>query len=339
MQYDLMLLTLSTADSILKIEGRFPIEGNCTRRVLSDGLEPGGEGNLMIVFSRMGGKVLPVGPLGDDYYGDFLRQSYRELGIDVSRLYTVSGHRSSVARCVIDEAGIHSFISAITTCEQTDAAPFLEQFEHCRSLFLSGYYMTDRSDAYCEISRLLALRAKERGVPVFFDPGPLAASILPDMLETVLSCSTVIALNSDETVMLTGESDPERAGRILSERTDALLLLKAGARGCYAVGKSLAGHWYPAFPVQTVDTMGAGDSFLGAFAYAWLQDWELASCVTFANAAGAVKASKFGTGTKVPTFDEMVAILEQNGYTVPEACRKARCFAGLWQSKPSERSQ
>lgn len=339
MQYDLMVLTLSTVDSILKIEGRFPIEGGCTRRVLGCGLEPGGEGNLMIVFSRMGGRVLPVGPLGDDHYGAFLRQSYSEQGIDVSRLRTVRGYRSPVANCVVDEAGVHSFLSTITSCDFGSASLFLEQFETCRALFLSGYYMTDRADPYCEISRLLALRAKERSAPLFFDPGPLAASILPDMLETVLSCATVIALNDEEAALLTGEHDPALAGCLLSERTDALLLVKAGSKGCYAVGRNVPGRRYPAFPVRMVDTMGAGDSFLGAFAYAWLQDWELETCVTFANASGAVKASKFGTGTKVPTFDEMLAILEQNGYTVPEICRKTRRFTGLRLHKPTDREQ
>lgn len=332
MQYDLMLITRSTVDSILQIAGHFPIEGGCTRRVLSTGLEPGGEGNLMITFSRMGGSVLPVGPLGDDAYGRFLRQSYRQEKIDVSQLKTVPGYCSPVATCIIDEGGAHSFLSTLTGCDFEGEALLLEQLAKCSGLYLSGYYMTDAKDPYYTTSCALARFAQRRSIPVFFDPGPLAASILPEALETALSCSSVISLNAEEAACLTGEYDPERAGIALSKQTCALVLVKAGSCGCYAV-RNAKGEWYPAFPVQTVDTMAAGDSFLGAFAYAWLRGWDRDTCIVFANAAGAVKASKFGTGTKVPTFDEMVSLLEQNGYLIPEACKKARHFETLQLKK------
>lgn len=327
-KYDVLLLTESTLDIILEIEGSFPILGGCTRRVKNTFLEPGGEGNILIMFSRMGGKILPVGPLGDDYYGTYLRNAYKKQGIDTSCLKTVKGFDTPVANCIIDEQGEHSFVSYLKGCEFVEEEEVAKLLEECGGLFVSGYHIVDADSAFFRLTLRLIDAAKKQGIPIFFDPGPLAGQMEQRALQKVLANSTVISLNNEEACSLTKCVDEETAAEKLAEQTNGVIVVKAGGQGCYVwfEGK---GKWYPGFQVKVVDTMGAGDSFLGALMYAWVKGFDMDTCFILANAAGAVKTAKFGTGTKVPTFDEMVAILERNGYNIPEVCKNVKKFVEL----------
>lgn len=312
--YDILVLTSSTVDIVIEMEGTFPIEGNCSRRVRSLHPEPGGEANMMIVYSRIGGKVLPVGPIGTDDCGRYLLNTYRKLGIETGYLTQIEEYQTPIANCIIDETGEHSFVSMIGSHRFSEVEDAWELLDRCKGFYLSGYHLAGTAEPFCALSLELLRRADERQKEVFFDPGPLCDQISREVLDEVLQKATVISLNSEEARKLTGCEEPAEAANALKEATGALVLLKSGRQGCYAVSAVLPGKWYPGFRVKAVDTMGAGDSFLGAFAYAWLQDWEMDLCIAFANAAGAAKAAKLGTGTQVPTLVEMLAILRQNGY-------------------------
>ena len=60
---------------------------------------------------------------------------------------------------------------------------------------------------------------------------------------------------------------------------------------------------------EVKDPTAAGDSFLGAFMFAYLHGWSLKDCATLANATGAAAVAKMGSGTAVPTKDEVKAVL------------------------------
>jgi sugar/nucleoside kinase (ribokinase family) len=73
----------------------------------------------------------------------------------------------------------------------------------------------------------------------------------------------------------------------------------------------------PAIPVQVRDTNGAGDVFNAAFLYAYLNGWGLQHVGIFANAVGAAKTRKFGSGRSVPTLQEVLTILAEFKLEVP----------------------
>ena len=72
----------------------------------------------------------------------------------------------------------------------------------------------------------------------------------------------------------------------------------------------------PAYPVSVVDATGAGDSVAGAVIYGWLKRLPLPALAKLANAAGAAKVQKRGTGHNVPSRDEVRAVLVQFGEDV-----------------------
>jgi len=71
-----------------------------------------------------------------------------------------------------------------------------------------------------------------------------------------------------------------------------------------------------AFNVPVVDTTGAGDVFHGAFAYAYIQGWEVDKCLDFASATAAIKCTGFGGRTSIPVEREVIKFLNDKGISI-----------------------
>lgn len=326
--YGVLYLTAPTADITVRLNSGFPISGGTSCEAISIGTEPGGAGNTLITFQRMGGAALAVGPVGNDCYGRFLLNAYREQGLETAYLTVVENYLTAAAICILAPDGTHSFLSAYHSCNFADAGDVTALLRQCSGVCLSGYNLTADVPEFCALSMALLREAHAMGMHIFFDPGPLIPQISAEHLNEVLEKATAVILNDEEAAQITGLPDPLAAALALSGRTKAQIIVKAGARGC-AAAICGEGKRYPGFRVALADTSGAGDSFLGAYMYAVTEGWDTATCLIFANAAGAVKASKRGTGTQVPNFGEVVAILQQNGYNIPQETLECGRFLNL----------
>jgi sugar/nucleoside kinase (ribokinase family) len=157
--------------------------------------------------------------------------------------------------------------------------------------------------------------AREAGVPVFFDAGPgnprvdnawhLEASIM----------STVVLATERQAARVTGEADPLDAARMLLDKGVELVVLKRAVAGCLLVDANTM-EIAPGYPVQARDATGAGDSFDGAVIYGYLKGFDLPALGTLANATGAAKVRKLGTGHNMPWPAEIRQILDryEEGY-------------------------
>lgn len=327
--YDVFMLTASTVDHIIKMDGTFPILGGCSRIIKDDYYEAGGEGNLLICFSRLGGKILPFGPLGNDFLGTFLKKVFIDEGIDVSGLKTVKTYKTPTVECLVDDNGVHSFVSALGHCKFAEEKEIFDALDKCKAVCIWGYSLAYPEHSFYQLTLSLVKHAVDHGLKVYYDPGPLVGKISAEVTEFVLKNSDIISMNDEEAFLMTGLKDVEEAAWKAAEVCKGVVVVKAGAKGCFVIDKNKQGKWYPGFKVKTVDTSGAGDSFMSALMYADLNNWDLDTSITFANAAGAVKASKFGTGRDVPTFDEMVKFLTENNYNVSECSIISKRFCDL----------
>ena len=308
---------MSVIDSIVEFEGSFPVNAGECRDVPKFSMEPGGEGNMLIAFTRLGGNAIPVGTCGSDSYGSFLVGALQNEGICTDGLFRDPDYKCAVSTCIRSSDGRHTFL----TCEpkhtfhhQEEAFQFLDT---CRALYLTGYNLYSKQLVFGSFGYELVKHACENGIKVIFDTGPLLARIDPADLEFVLSHASVLAMNDEEAELITGRPDPEQNALALSARYEGIIIVKAGRKGAF-IAQNGEGNWHRGFPVETVDTMGCGDCFLAGFSYGYLNGWSLDDCASLANAEGAVKASKKGTGTKVPYKAEIEKLLEANGYDFPE---------------------
>ena len=329
MEYDILMLAYPVVDIIIEMAGKFPIEGDTARIAKTITPQPGGSGSILITASRMGSAILPAGPVSDDYYGQFLIDSFRKEGIDTGEMVLTQGYPMSQALCIVDDGGCHSMLSNFSRGEfafRTGIEPLLSK---SLSFYLSAYYLYPEDNNLASLSLETVRLLRGLGKPLFFDTSPVIGRICPSVLDEVIELSDVLTMNGAEMEMLTGTSDLDASARILKNKTDALIIIKFGARGCFVTSNKVDGKWYPGFDVKLVDTTGCGDSFIGAFMHAYMKGFNLDTCVVLANAVGAVMASKFGTGFQVPTFDEVVSLLEKNGYSVPSVNKRQRRFVDI----------
>ena len=127
--------------------------------------------------------------------------------------------------------------------------------------------------------------------------------------QEALAASTVAIGNRDECRVAVGETEPERAAAALLERGVTLAVVKQGPKGVLAVTADERVEC-PPFPVDVVNGLGAGDAFGGAVCHGLLSGWDLDRTMRFANAAGAIVASRLECSTAMPDEAEVEAMLE-----------------------------
>src|SRR5690606_31585783 len=127
-------------------------------------------------------------------------------------------------------------------------------------------------------------------------------------VEKALEYVTVAVGNLTECVVAVGERDPDRAADALLERGVRLAIVKLGPDGVLAKTADETVR-VPAFQVEVVNGLGAGDGFGGALSFGLLSEWSLERTIRFANVAGALVASRRECSTAMPTTDEVERML------------------------------
>jgi 5-dehydro-2-deoxygluconokinase len=129
-----------------------------------------------------------------------------------------------------------------------------------------------------------------------------------DAVAPALGLVTVAVGNLDECDMAVGEADPRRAGEALLRRGAGLAVVKQGPRGVLAVTPAGVVE-SPPFSIEILNGLGAGDGFGGALCHGLLAGWDTAAVIRFANAAGALVASRLACSDAMPTAAEVDTLL------------------------------
>jgi ribokinase len=279
---------------------------------------PGGKGaNVAVATSRILGKdkVAIFGGLGNDVIGREQIETLAGEGVKTSALKTVEGVESGQAYITIDGRGqnmIHTLFGA--NLEFTPA----DIMEESRRILVENSMIVividPRPDSLLSLARLGDSLEKT----VIFDPGvrsTLGLSELGDILRSV----DYVVLNSVEIENMTGKKDPiEAFKKLKSQDLVCNLIAKCGADGCVMVGSesdeifSIAGVDLHNLGLQVVNTVGAGDAFLGVFAAFKSLGFSDYDCLVKANAAGAFKVTQPVTRGS-PTRKELEAFMSKIG--------------------------
>lgn len=295
------------ADLALRIAD-FPINAQDLKPLSYLEVGPGGATNIAIMAARFGLSVVCLGEMGDDTFGEIVRGGLKREGIDTERIIITGESKTPVAGVIVDEKREPAYLGylgnlVVRALPEMWHAPI----KSADALFADGWIEIPEMPAMI----LAAFRmARAAGAKTFFDPGPGNGAFDLTWHADAAALATVLLVNEQEAQRLTGLGDPLDAARQLIRSGSELVVLKRGARGMVLVTaerETAVGG----FKVEARDFTGAGDSVTGAILYGYFQGLDADTLGILANATGAAKVQKLGTGHNMPTLAEIRRTLEQ----------------------------
>lgn len=288
----------------------FPVQATDLTPVNYLQLGPGGACNTAIMAARLGLPVMALGELGYDAFGEAVLEGLHGEGIDCSHLIVSTAVRTPVAGVIVDAAGEPAYLGYRGELRLA-ALPevWRAEIKGARALFADGWAETE---GVISVVREAFRVAAEAGVPTFFDPGPGNPSLNNEWHKEVAGLAHVVLANAREAMRLTGAADPLAAGQAFVAGGTKLAVVKRDVAGALLVTRDRF-EIAPGYPVPAVDATGAGDSLAAGVIFGYLNNLSLSALGTLANAIGAAKVQKRGTGLNVPTRAEVSAVLHRFG--------------------------
>ncbi|MFE0874891.1 5-dehydro-2-deoxygluconokinase [Streptomyces smyrnaeus] len=286
--------------------------------------------NVAVAASRLGRSTAVITRTGDDPFGAYCHEALRDFGVDDRWVTPVAQYPTPVTFCEIfppDDFPLYFY--------RQPKAPDLEL--HPGQLDLAGvaaariFWMT--GTGLCEepsrSATLAALAARapgrEEAVATVFDldwrpmfwgagsagqlTGSEAAQAARPYYREALAHATVAVGNLDECEVATGTREPHACAEALLAAGAELAVVKQGPKGVLAVHADGTVAEVPPHPVEVVNGLGAGDAFGGALCHGLLSGWDLEYAMRYANAAGALVASRLACSSAMPTAPEVEDLL------------------------------
>ena len=290
------------------------------------GTTPGGAFNALVAAARQGLSSAYGGAHGTGPFGDRVRLALDAEGIEVLQPPSTEAD-TGFDIALIDDEGERTFVTvfgaeaALTSVGLAGIRLGTGDLVH-----VSGYGLLESSRARkheCTAARLLAPWIAKIGTvhTVLVDPGPLGADIPPDVLSLVAGRADWLSCNLREALLLSGAADAWGAAATL-RRTWRAVVIRLGPDGCLiAPGSTVPDsgvpgsvapdgiELVPGFPVEAIDTSGAGDAHTGAFLAGLAAGESPTEAALRANACAALAVTRRGPAT-APNADEVQALLD-----------------------------
>jgi sugar/nucleoside kinase (ribokinase family) len=258
--------------------------------------------NAAIAIARLGGRAVLAGPMGDagELSSRYIFDQMSHEGIETSHLVHMRGLMTPISAIMIDPTGERTIVTfrdpELWKVELPDADELLRD---CQAILAES-----RCAEFCTD---LCAEARRRGIPVIVD-----ADRAMSLSEGLLTASSHLVFSSEPLQETADTADDGEALKRIARLTPSFLAGTRGPRGTLWLNERGELEETPAFPVHTVDTLGAGDVFHGAFALAITEGQELRQALRFASAAAALKCTRFGGAFAAPQRTEVEGFLRQN---------------------------
>ena len=270
---------------------------------------PGGKGaNQAVAAARLGATVRFIGKVGADPFGEAARDNLRRYGIDPAGLGRDPREPSGVALIFVDSAGEN----AIAVAPGANMGLTADDVASHEALFAGAAVVVGQCEVPAKATLAAFRLARDRGIPTILNaaPGVPLSAAWSAVVDTLVVNEGEAALIG-QAAGLTAES-PVAWAEGLQRLGYARVILTLGSQGAYVVTADGARH-VPAWSVDTIDTTGAGDGFVGGLAVALAEGQALAAAVRFACAVGALATTAMGAQVALPDRAAVAALLVASG--------------------------
>ena len=275
--------------------------------------------NVAVAAARHGRRTAVITRTGDDPFGRFVRREVRRLGVDDRYVSAVAELPTPVTFCEIfppDDFPLYFY--RFPKAPDLVINPDELDLDAIRDAGVFWATVTGLSQEPSRTAHHTAWAARGgRPItvldldyrPMFWESREAART----QVQRALPHVTVGIGNLDEYETAVGEREPMRAAEALLDAGVELAVVKQGPKGVLGRTRDEVVE-VPPTPVDVVNGLGAGDGFGGALCHGLLAGWPLERTLRYANAAGAIVASRLECSTAMPTPAEVEAILTDSGF-------------------------
>lgn len=236
-------------------------------------------------------------PVGKGPYADLISAELKKCGYDI--LVKDESKDNGYCLDLVESDGERTFITA-----QGIEGDFKREWfdsldmEQYGGIYLAGYQVCGGGGR--ETVEWLSEHADKQ---IFFAPGPVICNIDPKVMEQIFSTHPILHLNEKEALDYSEAAGIDEAIRILYSRTANLVIVTLGAEGtAYYDGKDI--HTVPSVKTTVTDTIGAGDSHIGAVIGGLSKGHDIETSIRYANRVAANIVSVQGPVMTKELFDE-----------------------------------
>ena len=245
----------------------------------------GGKGaNQAVMAGLLGADVYMITCLGDDVYKEMTINNYEANNVNTDHIQLVKG-ASGVAPIWVDETGQNRIIVIPGANNEIDAQKAISSIEEIGDISV----LVGQCEIPMEVNHEVFQYAKSNSVTTIFNPAP-AKKLEREFLEHI----SWLIPNENEFELISGMEPNDDNFLKFNEEIPCNLIVTLGEKGAVLVDENKT-HYFDAPSVNAIDTTGAGDSFIGTFAYELSESNSPESCIKKAVEKASQSVTKKGT--------------------------------------------
>src|SRR6476659_2016654 len=294
----ILCIGMPVRDLTFRVPG-LPARGSKENASHFDEICGGNALNGAIGIVRLGGRASICGPMGDarEISARYIFDKLAHEGIETRHIVHMPGLVTPISNIMIDPSGERTIVTFRDPELWKVRLPATEELlDDCNAILTES-----RCAQFCTD---LCVEARRRGIPVIVDVDRAMS-----LREGLLHASSHLVFSSEPLQETADVTDDAQALKKIAKLTPSFLAGTRGPRGTIWLDEKGEIQETPAFPVHTVDTLGAGDVFHGALALAITEKQELRQALRFASAAAALKCTRFGGAFAAPQRAEVEQLL------------------------------
>lgn len=251
-------------------------------RFVEMSIRVGGNAFIATQVAKMGEKAKFLGKLGEDPFGNYIRNSLKENNV-VDLITTDTHKRTGLCISITYENGERILIAdrgANDELSTEDLLHFWDNIIDSRILYFSGYTLLNEKFRKDILEIIQKIRKENKECEIFFNPG--APNIInSDIKKIIKNCTDVVILNLQEAENLAGSKEQNKIIKKLEKIAKTVVITK-GEQGCILITAENKLE-IPTQKIKIRDTTGAGDAFSAGFIVGKLRGLSLVDCAKLAN--------------------------------------------------------
>jgi len=298
---DVLVLGSLNADFVFKLH-QIPRVGETVHSYEFLQMLGGKGGNQAAAVARLGGKVGMAGRLGNDAFGPASIENLRQQGVDISHIKTDREAPTGTAVGLVSDTGENIIVvsaGANGTVSKTDVDDIVGVLAETKLLLLQFEIPTDTVEYALEMAARYPVKTILNPAPAYYVPPEFLAKV-DYLIPNETEASTLTGLDVKDL------PSAEMAARRFLECGVPVAIITLGERGALVANDQQIAH-IPARKVEAIDTVAAGDAFIGGFAVALVKGFALAEAVRYANCAASIAVTRSGAQPSLPWAEEAEA--------------------------------